>query len=43
LKAVRVAEGWTARLLNPADGSAHPRVDLTQTPATLISLPVRAR
>jgi hypothetical protein len=43
LKAVRVAEGWTARLLNPADGSAHPRVDLTQTPATLISVPVRAR
>ncbi|MEU6548388.1 hypothetical protein [Streptomyces sp. NPDC046859] len=43
LEAVRVAEGWTARLLNPADGSAHPRVDLTQTPATLISVPVRAR
>ncbi|MGW4349013.1 hypothetical protein ACWEL8_28630 [Streptomyces sp. NPDC004690] len=43
LEAVRVAEGWTARLLNPADGSAHPGVDLTQTPATLISVPVRAR
>jgi hypothetical protein len=43
LEAVRVAEGWTARLLNPADGSAHPRVDLAQTPATLVSLPVRAR
>ncbi|KMS91948.1 hypothetical protein ACZ91_07040 [Streptomyces regensis] len=39
LEAVRNAEGWTARLLNPADGSAHPRVDLTQTPATLVSLP----
>jgi hypothetical protein len=38
LEAVRVAEGWTARLLNPADGSAHPRVDLTQTPTTLVSL-----
>lgn len=38
LEAVRVAEGWTARLLNPADGSAHLRVDLTQTPATLVSL-----
>ncbi|MBX4179041.1 hypothetical protein [Streptomyces geysiriensis] len=43
LEAVRVAEGWTARLLNPADGSAHPRVDLPQTPATLISVPVRTR
>ncbi|MGC0344332.1 hypothetical protein [Streptomyces sp. SLBN-8D4] len=39
LEAVRVAEGWTARLLSPADGSAHPRVDLTQTLATLVSLP----
>ncbi|WNO70120.1 hypothetical protein [Streptomyces sp. AM8-1-1] len=43
LEAVRVAEGWTARLLNPADGSAHPRVDLTQTPATLVSLPAQVR
>ncbi|MDX3364091.1 hypothetical protein ACIBWG_32445 [Streptomyces griseoaurantiacus] len=37
LETVRVAEGWTARLLNPADGSAHPRIDLTQTPAELVS------
>ncbi|MFJ5535431.1 hypothetical protein [Streptomyces sp. NPDC093261] len=35
LEVVRNAEGWTARLLNPVDGSAHPRVDLTQTPAAL--------
>ncbi|MEV0850593.1 hypothetical protein ACIBUR_02935 [Streptomyces anulatus] len=35
LEVVRNAEGWTARLLNPLDGSAHPRVDLTQTPAAL--------
>ncbi|MER5842758.1 hypothetical protein ABT099_21120 [Streptomyces prasinus] len=41
LEAVRVAEGWAARLLNPADGSAHPRVDLTQTLATLVSLPAQ--
>ncbi|MEH0557346.1 hypothetical protein [Streptomyces sp. B21-101] len=43
LEAVRVAEGWTARLLNPADGSAHPRVDLTQTPATPVSLPAQVQ
>ncbi|MFJ2651867.1 hypothetical protein ACIO1C_34730 [Streptomyces sp. NPDC087420] len=43
LEAVRNAEGWTARLLNPVDGSAHPRVDLTQTPATLNSLPRQGR
>jgi hypothetical protein len=38
LETVRITEGWTARLLNPADGSAHPRVDLVQTPAALVSL-----
>ncbi|MEU1782130.1 hypothetical protein ABZ545_21970 [Streptomyces abikoensis] len=43
LEVVRNAEGWTARLLNPADGSAHPRVDLTQTPATLAALPAQVR
>ncbi|GAA1042191.1 hypothetical protein GCM10009566_42660 [Streptomyces murinus] len=43
LEAVRNAEGWAARLLNPADGSAHPRVDLMQTPATLAALPAQAR
>ena len=35
LEVVRSTEGWTARLLNPLDGSAHPRVDLAQTPAAL--------
>lgn len=35
LEVVRNVEGWTARLLNPVDGSAHPRVDLAQTPAAL--------
>lgn len=43
LEAVRNAEGWTARLLNPVDGSAHPRVDLTHTPASLVSLPRQVR
>lgn len=37
LEVIRNAEGWTARLLNPIDGAAHPRVDLTQTPAELIA------
>ncbi|MCX4827021.1 hypothetical protein OG883_46140 [Streptomyces sp. NBC_01142] len=41
LEVVRNAEGWTARLLNPLDGSAHPRVDLTQTPTALALLAVR--
>ncbi|MFI9289472.1 hypothetical protein [Streptomyces werraensis] len=41
LEVVRSAEGWTARLLNPVDGSAHPRVDLAQTPAELVSRPTR--
>jgi hypothetical protein len=43
LEVVRNAEGWTARLLNPVDGSAHPRVDLAQTPAVLNSLPRQGR
>ncbi|MFG2463802.1 hypothetical protein ACGFWE_43195 [Streptomyces sp. NPDC048523] len=43
LEAVRNAEGWTARLLNPVDGSAHPRVDLTYTPASLAFVPHQAR
>ncbi|MEU5756236.1 hypothetical protein ACFU5B_37445 [Streptomyces murinus] len=41
MEVVRSAEGWTARLLNPVDGSAHPRVDLAQTPAELVSRPSR--
>lgn len=43
LEVVRNAEGWTARLLNPADGSAHPQVGLTRTPASLAALPEQAR
>lgn len=35
LEVVRSTEGWTARLLNPVDGSAHPRIDLAKTPADL--------
>ncbi|WP_030720234.1 hypothetical protein [Streptomyces griseus] len=35
LEVVRSAEGWTARLLDPVDGSAHPRIDLAKTPADL--------
>ncbi|MFF3459720.1 hypothetical protein ACFYXH_36575 [Streptomyces sp. NPDC002730] len=41
LEVVRNAEGWTARLLNPVDGSAHPRINLAQTPAALVSRPAR--